>query len=87
MNEEMHLQCRPLAYAQVINESQDQEQQEKNKRLTLRHLHTLKIDLIGMTEKMAKISHEKIMVTTKNEVLKSSLNSHEQDKITWMDRC
>ena len=52
-------------------------------RLTRRHLHMLKIDLIGVTEKMAKITNEKIMATTKNEALKSSLNSHEarQDNV------
>ena len=47
-------------------------------RLTRRHLHTLKIDLMGVTEKKwQKITNEKVMATTKNEALKSSLNSHE----------
>ena len=53
-------------HAQVVNE------------INSWHLHTLKIDLIGVPEKKwQKIINEKVMATTKNEALKSSLNSHE----------
>ena len=49
----MHLRCRSLAHAQVVNESQDQSSKQ-NVRVTRRHLPRLKIDLIGVTEKIPR---------------------------------
>ena len=54
----MHLQCRSLTNAQVVN------------KINLQPSSQLKIDLIGMAEKMAKISHVKIMATTKKRGIK-----------------
>ena len=60
-------------HAQVVNE-----------RLTCRHFHTLKIDLIGVTEKKwRKITNKKVMATIKNEALKSSLSSREARHDNW----
>ena len=62
----MHLQCRSLADAQVVNEINSPPSSH------------VKIDLIGVTEKMAKNQPCKNHGDYKNEGLKSSLNSHEE---------